>query len=402
MLLYVPQWRLPLELGRDEGMTHRFRLLAVAGLLAGASWPCFCAADTTADNASAAAATSAPEANTSTIATPAANALTANVPASPVQAIAPTGTSTPDSPEEGLSEVVVEAPEPVYVSPTLRDRIGRIWAPVRIDGKGPFRLVLDTGASHSAIVSRVAARIDDASVQTVNVMLHGVTGSAIVPALKVRSMEVGDMLIEPTTLPIVADAFGGAEGVLGREGLMDKRIFADFGGDKLTISGSHGQRAPQGFKVVPLKLTGAGLLATDVRIGSVRVRAIIDTGAQQSVGNMALLDALMRRVPRDSIDEQIIGVTLDLQTGKYVRVPPISMGSLKLNNVHVAFGDMALFEHWKYTTEPTLLVGMDLLGLFDKLIIDYKMREMQVRMRDRDRDAIEMHFDTNGSLFHGS
>jgi hypothetical protein len=53
-------------------------------------------------------------------------------------------------------EVVVEANEPKYVAPTLRDRIGRIWAPVLINGKGPFRLVLDTGASHSAIISRVA------------------------------------------------------------------------------------------------------------------------------------------------------------------------------------------------------------------------------------------------------
>jgi predicted aspartyl protease len=306
------------------------------------------------------------------------------------------------APEEGLSEVVIEAPEPVYVAPTLRDKIGRIWAPVRIDGKGPFRLVLDTGASHSAITSRIANRIDDATVQTVSVMLHGVTGSAVVPALKVRSMEVGDMLIQPTTLPIVADAFGGAEGVLGREGLMDKRIFADFGADKLTIARSHGQRAPHGYKVVHLTLTPAGLLAADVRIGGVKVRAIIDTGAQQTVGNNALMDALMRRAPRDSIDEQIIGVTLDQQSTKYVRVPPITLGDLRLNNVHVAFGDMALFEHWKYDRDPTLLIGMDVLGLFDKLIIDYKMREMQIRLPHSD-EGIQLHVDpSSGGLIRGS
>ncbi len=305
-------------------------------------------------------------------------------------------------PEEGLSEVVIEAPEPVYVAPTLRDRIGRIWAPVRIDGKGPFRLVLDTGASHSAITSRVANRLDDASVQTVSVLLHGVTGSAIVSALKVRSMEVGDMLIEPTTLPIVADAFGGAEGVLGREGLMDKRIFADFGGDKLTIGRSHGQHAAHGYKVVRLTLTPAGLLAADVRIGGVKTRAIIDTGAQQTVGNNALMDALMRRVPRDALDEQIIGVTLDQQMSKYIRVPPITLGDLKLNNVHVAFGDMALFQHWKYDRDPTLLIGMDVLGLFDKLIIDYKMREMQIQLHSKG-EGIQLSVDPYGNgLMHGS
>ena len=39
----------------------------------------------------------------------------------------------------------IQAPEPRYVAPTRRDRIGRIWAPVYINDKGPFRLVLDTG-----------------------------------------------------------------------------------------------------------------------------------------------------------------------------------------------------------------------------------------------------------------
>lgn len=314
--------------------------------------------------------------------------------------VLPDAQSASTAPAETLAEVVIQAPEPVYVAPTLRDRIGRIWAPVKIDGKGPFRLVLDTGASHSAITSRVATQVDDASAQLVNVLLHGVTGSAVVPALKVRSMEVGDMLIQPTTLPIVADAFGGAEGVLGREGLMDKRIFADFGADVLTIAKSHDKRAPQGYKVVPLTLTGAGLLAADVHIGSVKVRAIIDTGGEQSVGNLALLEALKRHADKDYISENIIGVTLDEQRTKYISVPPITMGSLRLYNVHLAFGDMELFEHWKYDTTPTLLIGMDVLGLFDKLIIDYKMREMQIRLRDADGGGVQFHTDSDAFFMH--
>src|SRR5690554_4955724 len=55
--------------------------------------------------------------------------------------------------EEELTEVVIQANEPRYVAPTRRDRIGRIWAPVYINEKGPFRLVLDTGSSHAAVNS---------------------------------------------------------------------------------------------------------------------------------------------------------------------------------------------------------------------------------------------------------
>jgi hypothetical protein len=69
----------------------------------------------------------------------------------------PPTTENPAAPAQ--QTVLVTAPEPRYVAPTLRDRIGRIWAPVFLNGKGPFRLVLDTGASRSAVIPTVAERL---------------------------------------------------------------------------------------------------------------------------------------------------------------------------------------------------------------------------------------------------
>jgi hypothetical protein len=290
------------------------------------------------------------------------------------------GTPTPET--DTTAEVLVEAAEPKYVAPTLRDRIGRIWAPVLINGKGPFRLVLDTGASHSAIISRVAASLGIPALQADSVMVRGVTGSAVVPAVRVERLEVGDLLIEPSTLPIVADVFGGAEGVLGREGMPDKRIFADFGRDRLVISHSHREHAAAGFSIIPLRLTRGGLLFANVRVGTIWTQAIIDTGAQQTVGNLALRDALTKYPPKDSVAEDIIGVTLDLQRGDTVTAPPIGIGTLNLRRVRVTFADMFLFEHLKLTRQPTMMLGMDVLGSFDILIIDYRMKEMQVRLRN--------------------
>jgi predicted aspartyl protease len=287
--------------------------------------------------------------------------------------------TSPDGTE--LPEVQVEAPEPKYVAPTLRDRIGRIWAPVLINGKGPFRMVLDTGASHSAIIARVADNLG-VSAQNDPILVRGVTGAAVVPAIRVDRMEVGDLLIEPSTLPIVADVFGGAEGVLGREGLPDKRIYADFRADRLVISRSHRERAGIGFNVVPLNVSHGGLLSTEIRVGSIRAQAIIDTGGQQTVGNLALREALMKHPPKDAVTEEIIGVTLDEARGDMIPAPPIQLGTMKLQHVHVAFTDAYLFEHLQLTKQPVLLLGMDVLGSFDVLVIDYKLREMQIRTRN--------------------
>src|SRR5579863_10445272 len=118
-----------------------------------------------------------------------------------------------------LTEVMVEAREPRYVAPTRRDQIGRIWAPVVINGRGPFRLVLDTGASHSGVTAMVALALGIPTDQSPPVMLRGVTGSATVPTIRVDTLSVGDLAVDSVLLPIVPDALGGAEGVLGSEGL---------------------------------------------------------------------------------------------------------------------------------------------------------------------------------------
>jgi Aspartyl protease len=275
-------------------------------------------------------------------------------------------------------EVVVEADEPRFVARTTRDRIGRIWAPVLIDGKGPFRLVLDTGANHSAVIPSTAAALGSPG-ESSAVVVTGFTGSAVVPTIVAQSMEVGELLMGPTRLPVVADVFGGAQGVLGNEGLQGKRIFADFSHDRLVIAHSRGEAAKIGFSVVNFKLVEGGLPIAEVKVGGLRCKAIIDTGAQGTVGNLPLREALLHHAARGKRAE-IVGVTLDVQTGDNLPAPQIELGDLTITGVHITFGDMYLFQHWKMTDKPVLLLGMDLLGSFDVLIIDYRMHQMQIRL----------------------
>jgi hypothetical protein len=285
-------------------------------------------------------------------------------------------------PPQVLQEVVVSTTEPKFVASTQRDRIGRIWAPVLIDGRGPFRLVLDTGATGSAITTTAAQVLGIPASTDTAAHVTGFTGDAVVPIVRVKSLEVGDVYLGPAELPVLADVFGGAQGVLGMEGLADKRIYADFTKDRLSITRSHGERARGGFVTVPLK-DMHGLLVATVLIGSIRTKAIVDTGAQGTVGNLALRNALMRLPPRGGATEEIIGVTLDVQRGDYLMAPDIDFGDhLKLRGVRVTFGDMYLFRHWGLTEEPAMTLGMDLLGTFDVLVIDYARHELQVRLRN--------------------
>ncbi len=189
---------------------------------------------------------------------------------------------------------MVEAREPRYVSPTRRDQIGRIWAPVMINGRGPFRLVLDTGASHSAITALVALALGIPTDRSPPVILRGVTGFATVPTIRVDTLSVGDVAVDQAILPIVPDALGGAEGVLGSEGLLGKRIFIDFRHDRINIAYSKNERSGPGFISVPFHSLRGTLVVVDAFVGQVRCKAIIDTGGQVTIANLALKDALTR------------------------------------------------------------------------------------------------------------
>jgi predicted aspartyl protease len=284
-------------------------------------------------------------------------------------------------PEDEISEVVVQAPEPRFAAPTLRDRIGRIWAPVLINGRGPYRLVLDTGATHSAIIAQTASSLGIPLSQISNIRVTGVTGSAVVQSVDVKRMEFGELSMAGSTLPVVADVFGGAEGILGTEGLSDKRIVIDFGHDEVVIMRSKGELGKSGMTTLPLRQLRDHLLALDVLVGGVHAKAIIDTGAQISIGNTALRNALMHYKARDSRKAEIEGVTLDVESGDMMRAPPIRVGTLQFNFVNITYGDMFIFDRWKLNHEPVLVLGMDVLGTVDTLVIDYRLHQLQMRLR---------------------
>ncbi len=276
--------------------------------------------------------------------------------------------------------IVVTAPEPRYVAPTRFDRIGRIWVPAYIDDQGPFRLVLDTGATQTAVREDVARALGATLPSRERVVLNGATGSRTVSVVAVRSVVVGDLELHPGLLPIVDDALGGAQGVMGTEGLLDKRIRIGFLEDRISVQRSRGEPAPPGFVTIPVRILDGLLVVEDATIGGVPARVIIDTGGQGSVANLALRRALHARARADEEGiSELTGATRDVQRGDRMVLPPMMIGPLRISPAEVTVGDFHIFEYWGMTQTPTILLGMDVLGLVDTLIIDYTRGELQVR-----------------------
>ncbi|HWG75209.1 MAG TPA: aspartyl protease family protein [Steroidobacteraceae bacterium] len=327
---------------------------------------------------------------------PAAATTPGAIPLPPGSATAPSA-DTPSAPAaagedsaDALTPVIITAPEPRYVAPTRRDSIGRIWAPVYINGRGPFRLVLDSGATASEITAQVANKLGLSLDLSKRVMLRGVVGSASVPVVQVQSLTVGDLSFGQLRMPIVPDALGGADGILGTDGMRNQRILIDFNHDLINIARSHDRPAPPGYITIDFRLMRKELLVADAWVGDIHTKAIIDTGGQASIGNLALRRALERRRAQLHAGEATIeDVTRAKQSANdSMDAPPIVLGtgfkgsSVKITNDQLAFGDMHIFTHWNMTDEPAMLIGMDTLGRLGVLIIDYRRHELQLQLND--------------------
>ena len=269
--------------------------------------------------------------------------------------------------------------ESLFAAPTRLDQIGRVVVPVRVDGRGPFRFVIDTGASHSTVSPELVRALGLAASKMPLIDLEGVTGSAAVPAVKIRTLRAGSLIIHDTAVPVLrTPMMAGADGILGVAGIRDITLLVDFGTNRVRIS----RELPPGVRfedsrVHTLSVAG-GLMAIPAYVGNVRALAIVDTGSQRTLGNPALEAALHLTDAGGRLEPvtAVYGATQKVQMGRMVDSPVIAIGPLRIAGVALIYGDFHIFKVWGLEHRPALILGMDVLGTVDTLGFDFRRHDL--------------------------
>ncbi len=270
-----------------------------------------------------------------------------------------------------------------YAIPTRSDRIGRIVVPVTINGQPDFHLMLDTGATHSVLTSKAASRlqlnVDEASISAV----QGVFGQIDAHVLNIDQLQSGTLKLHNLRMPVIdGSVVSELDGILGAEGMEDKIITADFVHDRIRIADASSLHTNALYAVIKFALVSRRLVVVEGMVGRVPVRAVIDTGGTQTLGNLALLEALTKtHRKQQSADSGVIDITDKLEYGKLLLAPEIKLGPAIINNATIVFSDFGVFTVWHLDKRPTLLIGMDVLGQLAELSINYRRQELQVRLR---------------------
>lgn len=269
----------------------------------------------------------------------------------------------------------------LFACPTTLDYLGRVVASVMVDGKGPFRFVVDTGANHSTISPQLAALLGLTPSLAQPMRITGITGSMQVASVPIEMLRAGDLEIAKTRFPVIwSSVMAGAAGILGAAGLREDRLVVDFDHNQVKITRSHGESLPWGFTRLWATRLNGGLLSVPGHVGSVPVQAIIDTGSQHTLGNQALYRELSEREQGngDYINTDVYGATQQVGNGKLRVAPPIDLGAIKMEGVALVFGDFHIFQAWGLTSRPTIILGMDVLGTVKAFAVDFRYGEVGI------------------------
>jgi len=255
----------------------------------------------------------------------------------------------------------------------------RLTVEVRINGHGPYQFLVDSGADTSVIGRRIAHDLQ--LPLGTPVILNGMTERSIVDRVKVDSLNLGPSTVEDLQLPVLSEGDVGGQGMIGIDALVRQRIMMDF--EKRLIKVEDATRPPKALPdeiVIIARRSRGQLILTQVRAGGLSLDAVVDTGAEMTIGNPILRERLVRR--HQKIDKvKAIGVTGKEIELEVAVMPELQIGGIVIRNLPIAFADLPPFHLFGIADEPALFLGTDVLNAFRKVSLDFRARKVRFQLK---------------------
>lgn len=281
------------------------------------------------------------------------------------------------------AEAPATVPPPIAPAAELvrgaADANARMSVPVRVNGTGPFRFIVDTGADRSVLSRQLAAALGLEAAP--GVLVHGVNGAQLGLLARVDRLEMGARGLRDVKLPLLEEADLGCDGILGLDALRGQRVVIDLERSLMRLETSRGVASEPGDIVVRARSRHGQLVMVDSSFGRRPVNVILDSGSEATIANGAfrkLVDA-RRRGPGLRAEDlvEIYSVTGQVGRGARDQAPQLTLSGMVMRQVPVIYADLHTFRQFGFQDEPTVLLGMDVLRAFRRVDVDFGRREVR-------------------------
>ncbi|MFN5759874.1 MAG: retroviral-like aspartic protease family protein, partial [Sphingomonadaceae bacterium] len=246
-------------------------------------------------------------------------------------------------------------------------------------GQGPFCFVIDKGADRTVISREMAERL--ALRKAGNVRLHAMGGSGRVDVVKVDHLQISPRVSRRLEAAALPRQYIGADGLLGLDSLKGQRIIMDFRAGTMTLEPATQRERdvdPASDVIVVTARSRLGqLVMVDADANGQKVWVVVDTGAQNSVGNLRLKRLMLARDPRTTTRPiEMIDVLGQRTPAGYTIVNRLRIGGVLMGNAAIAFADAHPFRLFDLHNKPSMLMGMESLKSFDRVSVDFMARKI--------------------------
>lgn len=261
----------------------------------------------------------------------------------------------------------------------LTDKTDRMTVPVRINGSEPVPFIVDTGSERTVISHDLAQRL---SLQAgPPLVLATISGREEVGSFLIDNLAMTTINVEDLEAPALDQQNIGAFGLIGIDSLEDHKLLLDFRDGTMDVLKSKKSRnktnLEDGMIVVTATRKAGRMILSSAKIDGRKVDIILDTGAQTSIANAALRKRLRNSNSTNLQPISMRTVTGDQIAGEFTQIRNIEVGGLKLRNLPIILTeDSYAFDVLGLNDRPAILLGMDALRMFDRVVIDFANRRV--------------------------
>ena len=284
------------------------------------------------------------------------------------------------------AELVLEKDGALAVIPREGRASTHLLVDATVNGKGPFRLALDTAASISVLVHSAAETAGVAQITGKRVLIQGMTGSGTYPVVRADRITVGDIDWPAPLLAVLPDNSPISErmdGLLGTD-FLGQYALAYFADDRLirlypkaVVEG----RGFRGWISIPLyemrvAQSDATVLVFDTIVSGERIPTILDIGADASLMNHRAARTIGVR-PRRSARSMAGATGPTIFTTELV-FWEVWAGDHVWRRRSFLVADFPVFEVLSLQQRPAAIAGIDLFRDHD-IVIDFAGERLLVR-----------------------
>ena len=250
-----------------------------------------------------------------------------------------------------------------------------------VNGKGPYRFIVDTGADRTILATEVAVELG--LVRGERVVLDGVVQTVVADTVSIKDLTLGSISARNLTVPTLPHSLLDADGYLGLDFLDLHRVTFDFKRQLLQVTDPRPKFSVDWVRENEARIPTFGraghLRSLDCKVDGVSAAAFVDSGAEVSAANAPLLAALAKRNPKfvETGNISLIDITGGEIAGKVVVANHIQLHGLGFQECPLVIANFQVFKVWGLVRTPALLIGMNLLRQFSRVSIDYGLQELR-------------------------